>query len=480
MRYIWIIAFFNSLAFGQLNHQLDLHALDSVKRIVPDYRNNLLEYADSSFLKQNGNFSYTILPEAMAAGEKDRISLQGGVFLVNRWKTTSNKLQVISSLRAGYHQGSILPYRSQLKTQAFFEEEIGDDQRLYQDLRARIIFTPNRFLRFHGGLDQHFIGQGERSLLLGNQGVPGPFVQLEAKVWKFEYQFIQKIHREGIPGHFVPKGSSTHFLNFRHKQIFSMGIFETVTHIIKDSIYNRGFDPEYLNPLIFYRPQEYSLGSSDNVIMGLNMQLKLKRSMIYSQFVLDEFLLSQIVNRSRWWANKYGVQIGYKWARTYGDKEFFVRSELNLTRPYTYSHLNNMLNYGNQGNPVAHPLGSNFVESYTEFLFKKGKWQNHTWIQLYMKGIEPEGADTNNISYGGDLYESYLNYSQEFGVLIGNGQKVHQFQLGNRSSYFIWKENLEFFVEPRLIIQRTLGNNHASMWITMGIQARLAARERNY
>ena len=35
--------------------------------------------------------------------------------------------------------------------------------------------------------------------------------------------------------------------------------------------YNRGYEISYLNPIIFYRPVEYSMGSNKgNALMGLN------------------------------------------------------------------------------------------------------------------------------------------------------------------------------------------------------------------
>jgi len=45
-----------------------------------------------------------------------------------------------------------------------------------------------------------------------------------------------------------------------------------------------------LNPIVFYRPQEYSVGSPDNSMMGLNISGKLFGSLkLYAQAVADEF-----------------------------------------------------------------------------------------------------------------------------------------------------------------------------------------------
>ena len=87
---------------------------------------------------------------------------------------------------------------------------------------------------------------------------------------------------------------------------------ESVLFQPKDVSFKRGFEVEYLNPFVFFRPQEYSIGSTDNVFMAAQAAYRFKNKCIYTQVTIDEFDFTQIKNRTRWWANKYGIQLGIK------------------------------------------------------------------------------------------------------------------------------------------------------------------------
>ena len=60
-----------------------------------------------------------------------------------------------------------------------------------------------------------------------------------------------------------------HYLSFKFNKFFDFGVFESVIWQADNLSYNRGFDISYLNPIIFYRPVEFSKNSPDNVMMGL-------------------------------------------------------------------------------------------------------------------------------------------------------------------------------------------------------------------
>jgi hypothetical protein len=110
-------------------------------------------------------------------------------------------------------------------------------------------------------------------------------------------------------------------------------VFESVIWQAKDTMLNRGFDVHYLNPFVFFRPLEYEQGSSDNVIMGLNLKVKIIDGIsVYSQFLLDEFLMKEVRADSGWWANKYGYQLGIKFAEPFGMKGFNARIPIPMVR----------------------------------------------------------------------------------------------------------------------------------------------------
>src|SRR5690554_5741597 len=125
--------------------------------------------------------------------------------------------------------------------------------------------------------------------------------------------------------------------------------------------------------------------------------------MIYGQLAIDDFVLKELTSRSRWWANKYSGQIGLKGKADLSIGNLRWLTELNFARPFIYSHLNESTNYGNQGKPLAHPLGSNFVEVYAE--------TNHIFTpQLKIKQIlyflqQGEANSNDNLSYCCNMYE---------------------------------------------------------------------------
>ncbi|NJO86645.1 MAG: hypothetical protein HC821_00745 [Lewinella sp.] len=105
------------------------------------------------------------------------------------------------------------------------------------------------------GYGNHFIGSGERSLLLSDFSNNYPFLQLNWRVWKFHYQnlYAQLSDgplRTGTPGQPSPqKYFAAHHLSINLGKRLNLGLFEAV-------VLNRhnGFELAYLNPVIFTAP----------------------------------------------------------------------------------------------------------------------------------------------------------------------------------------------------------------------------------
>ena len=302
------------------------------------------------------------------------------------------------------------------RAKTYISDSIGQFS-AYTDLRGRISYTPNHIFNFQVGLDHNFIGEGSRSMLLSDYGTPYPFGQIRMRFWRVEYSVLYQFMREKDNNRWEGKFISSHHLSFNAAKWLNFGLFETVIFQPKDTLLNRGFDAEYLNPFIFYRPQEYSLGSSDNVLLGVELNAFWKSHTLYGQFILDEFFLAEIKAKSGWWANKYGGQFGIKGRFSHGENNFFYRVEYNFARPYTYSHLSEELNYGNQGTTLSHPYGSNFMEILGEF-----KWQRKKLFGKVFANYFLLGADKDGFNYGGNIYESYVNRPFEYGHYIGQGR----------------------------------------------------------
>jgi hypothetical protein len=315
--------------------------------------------------------------------------------------------------------------RFQLKSVSTLQKNIDLFEKL--DLRGRVSYTPNRFINLQTGYDENFIGEGSRSLFLSDYGKPYGFGQIRMNFWRLEYVVLYQFMNEKQNNEKLNKYATTHYLNFSVADWLQIGLFESVVFSPKDTLLNRGFEPEYLNPMIFFRPQEYALGSSDNVLVGVDLAANYKNWTFYSQVLLDEFSLKEIRAKTKWWANKFGIQAGVKGRINIQKRPLFVRTELNLVRPYTYSHLSLAQSYTNRGSVLAHPMGANFIE---------------LLVNYSLKGYD------NNFNQGGNIFIPYINRASDYGNTIGQGKHDNQFLISTKLSYRILRNgNTQGFAE---------------------------------
>jgi hypothetical protein len=221
-----------------------------------------------------------------------------------------------------------------------------------------------------------------------------------------------------VPGFSDPvpkKYMAAHYLSYKPGPTVTIGLFESV-------IFNREgnqFELQYLNPVIFYRTVEGAIGSPDNVLLGLNARVDIKKTIsLYGQFVLDDILIGNILNgQLDWWGNKFGHQLGIKYINALGINFLDAQLEWNQVRPYTYSHYDENANYSNYRHPLAHPLGANFNEWIATF-----KYQATARLAFQSKlFLMHTGEDQDSISFGGNVIVPNTQRTGDFGHRIGQG-----------------------------------------------------------
>ncbi|MFN6083690.1 MAG: hypothetical protein ACK476_02020, partial [Fluviicola sp.] len=214
------------------------------------------------------------------------------------WKKWMNKTQVLSGWSAREADNQVHSFILPLNNNSYY---------WYNDVRTRFGYNANKQLHISFGIDNQFFGEGYRSLIQSDQVAPNPFAMLRTKFWRFEYGLLyQFYHEQQINSRYL-KFNALHYLSYNVTDKFNISLFEQVLFPSKDGQLKRNFEVEYLNPIVFFRPQEYSIGSADNVLLALNTSYDFKNSTLYGQIALDEFVLSEIRARSKWWANKYAV-----------------------------------------------------------------------------------------------------------------------------------------------------------------------------
>lgn len=282
---------------------------------------------------------------------------------------------------------------------------------------GRLSFTPNKYFNFQLGNEENFIGDGSRSLFLSDYGKSYPFAMINTDFWHVRYSLLYQVAQEIFKDEKRTKFLATHAVSWNVTKDFTFGIFETVVFAPTDKFLFRGFDIEYLNPMVMFRPQEYALGSADNVLLGVSFSLRLKNNqMLYGQLVLDEFHFTFVRYRLGYWANKFGGQLGWKGQSKWKGLPVFWRLEANAVRPFTYSHTNDLANYGNRNDVLAHPYGANFIELLGEAKFV---W-NKNLIRLFASAGW-EGWDRDDVSYGSNIYVPYTLRPKNYGYHLGTG-----------------------------------------------------------
>lgn len=301
-------------------------------------------------------------------------------------------------------------------------KSLGDGGYDYAFTTGTIHYQLNRHFTFEFGQDRNFIGDGYRSLLLSDNAFHYPYLKIITDIWKIRYvNLFTELRELNRPSNdsdpFIKKYASMHYFDINIGKRTTLGIYEAVIWHSDSVDGARGFDIAYMNPFIFFRPVEFSIGSPDNVLMGINLKYKLSSNhQLYGQLMLDEFLLKNVRSGNGWWANKQGIQAGFKSFDLFGMKGLYVQGELNYVRPYTYQHLDRWGTYTHYRSALAHPLGANFTEYIGIARY------SHRRFQVDMKITSAEvGLDTAGLNFGQNVFLSYNSYVNEFGNRVGQG-----------------------------------------------------------
>lgn len=355
----------------------------------------------------------------------------------------------------------------------------------YFDARGYFTFNVAKYIDVQFGYDKNFIGNGYRSLFLSDFGNSYLFLKLNTKIWKFNYQ---NIFAELVP-QFVKKGDSLlprkytaiHHLSINLTKWLNVGFYEAVFFGRQNH-----FDFQYLNPIIFYRHIEGTVGSPDNALAGFDFKANAGHGLqFYGQILLDEFKLSEVKANKGWWANKFGFQLGAKYIDAFGVSNLDLQVETNRVRPFTYSHNNIISNVTHYNQPLTHPLGSSFQEFIGILKYQPAsKWYVNARLIYYYQGLDSVNADgTPGRNYGSNPFRlpSDQRLTNE-GFTIGGGRKATCLNALFAVSYEPWEN---FYIDASLQqrnykIANEPSNSINTTLITAGIRVNIARREYDY
>ncbi|MUU79243.1 gliding motility protein RemB [Winogradskyella endarachnes] len=383
--------------------------------------------------------------------------------------------QYAESLKAFGPDPAIIPGRGIAK-------RFKDDAYDYPVAEAYMSYTPADFLNIQFGHGKNFIGDGYRSLLQSDVASPYPFLKLNATFWKIKYtstwMWLKDVRPEVVVDDaFLTKYMANHYLSWNVNKRLNIGLFESVMWADTNG---RGFDVNYLNPIIFFRAIEFQTGQgAGNAILGLTSKYKWNNKVnLYGQFVLDEFSLSDIKAQEKSWKNKFGYQLGLKYFNAFKVNNLLLQAEYNQVRPYTYSHNTQILNYGHFNQPMAHLWGANFREFVLIGRYNYQRWFGDAKMIIGQRGLD-YNTDEDNFSYGGDIYRDYNDRNADTGIEIAQGNKTNSFMAELQAGYLLNPTtNLKIFTNiiyrdynPDTVNETTVRNG--SVWFSFGVRTDL-------
>jgi hypothetical protein len=345
---------------------------------------------------------------------------------------------------------------------------------------ATLSITPSRFFDLQLGYGRNFIGDGYRSLLQSDGASPYPFVKLNTTFWKLKYtntyMWLKDVRPEVTDQRtYETKYMASHYLSWNLNQRLNLGFFESV---VWANTNGRGFDANFVNPIIFYRAVEFSSSArSGNALLGLTGKYKASnRINLYGQFLVDEFSLNDVKAANQSWKNKFGYQIGAKYYHALNVQNLLLQAEYNHVRPYVYAHSDPLTNYAHNNQSLGHQWGGNFKEAIVVARYHRGRIFADAKITIGERGLDFD-TEQDNFNYGGNIFKDYeIGRPFDTGVTVGQGNKTEVFIADFQAGYLVNPAtNLKLFgsviyrnFDPSQVTASAFKNS--TTWFSVGLR----------
>jgi hypothetical protein len=350
----------------------------------------------------------------------------------------------------------------------------------YWDARGSIDFDFWKYFTLQFGYDKNFIGDGYRSLFLSDYAAPYLFLKLDLRIWKLNYTNIlmELISQHPQGDYQYPKKYAViHHLSVNAAKWLTVGLY---TNIAFGGV--NQFEFSYLNPVIFLPAAQQENGSPDKTTVGFDFKANVAHSFqFYGQLLLNEFVWDQIKDYSAgWWGNKQGLQLGAKYVDMFKIKNLDLQVEMNIMRPYTYSHDDTVANWSHYNQPLAHPFGANFFEMIGILHYQPAfRWT------IELKCIyNKQGLDSAGENFGSNILLNYDTRPRDYGFYVGSGIPA---TVVNSTAYLSYQALPNLFLEGTIMYRTysvqdpTLGTTKTSSTMyTLGLRLNMFRRQYDY
>ncbi|MDB4925751.1 gliding motility protein RemB [Mucilaginibacter sp.] len=356
-----------------------------------------------------------------------------------------------------------------------YDRSYGKATKDWSDATAIVSYTPIKYLNITAGHDKTFIGDGYRSVILSDYAAAYPFLKLTANLGNVKYMVMWAYMTDpaskqlSYTNGYKKKWGVFHYLDWNVNNRLSVGFFDAIIWADIDSLgHKRGFDFNYGNPVIFLRPVEASIGSPDNAMIGFTSKYKITDGITaYGQFYLDEFRAQDFFSGKGSIKNKYAWQIGLKGANLFNIKALNYLAEYNGALPYTYSEVESIKNYSEEGEPLAHPYGANFKElvGLLNYSYKRFDFSGEINYSHY-------GLDEGGLNYGKDIFKLYINPVHLYGNYIGQGLTTNMTYLEGKVAYMLNpKYNLRLELGGIYRLEKNTAFTDKTTMLTIGLRS---------
>jgi hypothetical protein len=276
------------------------------------------------------------------------------------------------------------------------------DSQDWSYVTATVSYTPIKQLNITLGQDKMFVGDGYRSLLLSDYAANMPLLRLTANLGSVQYMMAWAYLEDLKAPKFDQLGSNRrkwalfHYLDWNVSNRVSLGFFNAlITPEADDQGNKRGFDVNFINPLVFSSGLGSSGSPKDNVFMGFTGKYKIfDKTAIYGQLLLDRFKFNDFFSGNNL-DNTNGVQLGIRGADIFKVNRLNYLFEFNTVKPYTYSNTQTLNNYTFFGDPLAHPFGANFREFLGIINYSIGRFDFQGQLDYGKYGLDATLTDNN-------------------------------------------------------------------------------------
>ena len=163
------------------------------------------------------------------------------------------------------------------------------------------------------------------------------------------------------------------------------------------------------------------------------------------------------------------MQFGLKSYNLFKVSNLNFQTEFNFVRPFTYQHRSNVQDYTHYNQPLAHPLGADFIESIS---FVNYRWKNF-FAEVKIQ-VATLGRDTGNVNLGNDIFKNYDTRISDYN---------HRMFDGLKSKLNSAEIRLEYLVNPKTNFNIELGvgmrqfknsvNDDQSQYVFFGLRTAL-------